>query len=731
MNKTFNAQRSTLRGATRLFCLLTLGLGLWALDCLAQGPLPQIGSLPRGSGGGTGTLGTNNIVAGTNIFVGVTNGTNVVISTSPELWTNDVDGPYPILRPVDQTTRMVEVYQQAPNPFSLNVLFNSTDAARRYSAATYSENLGTNSGPKAIYNGQGQYGVIGETFGDNGAALLPGDGVGMFGLADSGFNAQYGAAGLAYPAYNNQTNVGVAGVAMDNGKTGTTRVGVYAETAGATPGTVVAPNLTSSVFLGDSKDSNLPLLTLSTNNGTVKWQVNAAGNLKQVNGAGAGKVMKSDSAGVGSWESQNFGVGPGTATRLAMFDSTTTNVTDSSLINSATNEIDFKLTNSSYSTIVSNLFYGANTNATGWRATSISVDPAGYTRFDQLLGSAVDPAVFPRVGMTFNGAWMINGYGSSATGDGGGKSPDLLPIGAHSIGSTASPVTALYTSTLGLNGPDGLTVSSSAATGTKLMLNNANLQLIHNASGAALISGQRDANGIFGAAIGANVIGSGDGGGSGLNWDTFITRGNEAGTWQFSTNNAAVGTPPNAVLEGGKATGADHNGTSLVLAGGRSTGTGTNGYVGIQTASKSASSSSVNSFQPRLRIWAEPVNLTTNSATTVCTFTVPTSLTMAGAKFSATTEIKDATDIASVHEEFAITALNKAGTVTATNSVAVISSALNTGSAGIANTWTVTVSSTTVSIKCNCVTSGINSTTARVYGRLELDSDGVSVVTFQ
>lgn len=128
-----------------------------------------------------------------------------------------------------------------------------------------------------------------------------------------------------------------------------------------------------------------------------------------------------------------------------------------------------------------------------------------------------------------------------------------------------------------------------------------------------------------------------------------------------------------------------------------------------------------------------PVTLTTNSATTICTFTVPTSLTVVGGEFSATTEIKDATDVATVHERFAFNAINKAGTVTAAvQSVPTITSPLATGSAGVTTTWTVTVSSTTVSIKCNAVTTGINATTARVLGpRIELDSDGTSVVTFQ
>ncbi len=203
----------------------------------------------------------------------------------------------------------------------------------------------------------------------------------------------------------------------------------------------------------------------------------------------------------------------------------------------------------------------------------------------------------------------------------------------------------------------------------------------------------------------------------------------------MGTNHNATTLPKTFLIHGMKS---DDNainraGGGLAIGGGPASGNGPNGPTSLGTFMPGASGFGYNPFQTnRLSLWGNYITLTTNSATTVCTFTIPTSLTCAGVKFSATTEIKDATDIASQYDSFAITALNKAGTVTTTNSVSVPSSFMATGSAGFTNTWTVTVSSTTVSIKCTCITSGINSTTARLVGaRIELDSDSLSAVTFQ
>ncbi|MES2367771.1 MAG: hypothetical protein V4563_17980, partial [Pseudomonadota bacterium] len=201
------------------------------------------------------------VAAGTNITL-VTNGPVVTINGNPsDLWTNDLDGPIRITRPVDQT-RMVETFSVGTNNRALTAIVQDTNTADLYTQGAYLENLGTNSSSRSLYDGNGQYGAIGETFGDAGALMSGKDGVGIRGLADSGFGLQYGAQGSGIAQYNLQTNVGVAGSALSNGKTGTTNVGVYAEVYNVAQGSATQPNMVGSVFLGDSRNLYVPLLTL-------------------------------------------------------------------------------------------------------------------------------------------------------------------------------------------------------------------------------------------------------------------------------------------------------------------------------------------------------------------------------------------------------------------------------------------------------------------------------------
>ncbi len=206
--------------------------------------------------------------------------------------------------------------------------------------------------------------------------------------------------------------------------------------------------------------------------------------------------------------------------------------------------------------------------------------------------------------------------------------------------------------------------------------------------------------------------------------------------WCLGTNNNATTKAEPTVL-GGAAS--DNNavnraGGDFVTTGGPASGNGTNGNNSMGTFMEAASGFGYGSLQTnRLTIHGMYTVLTTNSATSVLTFTVPTSLTVVGGKFSTTVEVKDATDIAVLSEEFRFSAVNKAGTVTATNQTSLSNQTppLFTGSAGVTTTWTTTVSGTTVTLKCNAVTTGINATTSRLVGsRVEIDSDSLVNVQF-
>jgi hypothetical protein len=475
-------------------------------------------------------------------------------------------------------------------------------------------------------------------------------------------------------------------------------------------------------------------ITATTNSGVVTLSVSTnpvviAGTNVTVQTNGLAYTVNATSSGGGS------GVGPGTAKRVAMFDSTTTNVTDSSLINSATNQIEFRQTNVPYASTMTNyLVMGVYTNGTGFRGFEIDSDATGFINMEQQLGSGVNPATFSRAGIRFNQAWAINGWGSTATGDGNGKTPDFLPVGdnVHDVGSTSARVKSIFAGSGFFNTINGSSPNFGSISGYGLGMTTSAIDF-YNAVPTKIASF------YVIPGLGGNGIefpGGGIAGSASLGTpDVYLHRPVLYRMWSMGTNNSSTTKTSPVILSGSVSddNAVNRAGGDLVLAGGPASGSGTNGNVSLATFMQGSSGFGYGSLQTnRLVIHGLPTVLTTNSATTVLSFTVPTSLTCVGAKFSATTEIKDATDIATLHEEFSISAVNKAGTVTATNSVPSISSFIATGSAGVTTTWTVTVSSTTVSLKCNAVTTGINATTARLVGsRFELDSDSLSNVQFE
>ena len=482
------------------------------------------------------------------------------------------------------------------------------------------------------------------------------------------------------------------------------------------------------------------------------FTVNDSGDLTHIRTIGyhwpstngtAGKVLATDGGSPQQlyWTNQNSsggggggGVGPGTLNHLSMFNSTTTNVIDSNLIQEATNQWAYKQSSSTWTNSVTNVWYERWTSGSSNRGIQL-IENGNLAELKQFANGTIGADVFG--GMRFNDAWLINGLGTVAA---GGHNGDWLPLADSdgttglTVGNGTHKVKYIYLSTGSAGGvffPDGGHIQSAGIDttwgGTAWVIHDTpdNRDLLYVDTGGVNGNTVRIGLGQIGASSGASP-------GTITASDTWLMAGRLAGSWQLQTNNSGTGTAAEGRLTGSEALGTDHTGGTLILGGGNGNGTGRGGDLDIETAQKaSGSSSSSNPYQKRLKISSEPVTLTTNSATTVCTFTVPTSLTMVGAKFSATTEIKDATDVAALTEEFRIVAINKAATVTATNSAPSATSYLATGSVGVSTTWTVTVSSTTVSIKCNAVTTGINATTARVYGRLELDSDGVSVVNFQ
>lgn len=425
-------------------------------------------------------------------------------------------------------------------------------------------------------------------------------------------------------------------------------------------------------------------------------------------------------------------IGPGTTNYIAKFTSTT-NVGDSIVVEEATNQWAWRSrpTSTPYTNSITNILYHEWTAANNFKALEIST-PANdndNVKIRQHKGSAVTQ-VF--TGMTLNDAWTINGLGTVAA---GGHNGDLLPE-ADSDGST------------------GLTVGN----GSHRIKNITAWQLImpDQSGTTSSIDGstyaqQFKSTGVYwyekagpnqmlsiikptGPGLSLNLSHSYLATSAGQNdsVDTFMRRGNEANTWTFTTNSGA-NTAPVSRLTGAESDTTDKPGGDIVILGGRSKGTGLPGAVRVQTVEPAAASSSSINDNKTDRVYIAPraVSLTTNSATTVFNFTVPATLNVVGARVFATTRITDGTEVASASEEFAITALRKVNTVTCTNSTSVLITSLGTGSAAVANTWTVVPNAQSVDVKLNCVTSGITSTNSTVRWRVEYDSDAVPVTTPQ
>jgi len=423
-------------------------------------------------------------------------------------------------------------------------------------------------------------------------------------------------------------------------------------------------------------------------------------------------------------------VGPGTINQLAMFTSVS-NVGNSILDQVSTNMIEQRSgISGSMTNANTNRIYGRVTSATDVEALEL-VGAGGLNGVSKLHTVQGSASTAGTTALYVQDSWGIE----PITPQSGHSAGNIYPLAddAYTIGSTSAKVR-------------GFTAGTS---GYVAIVNTASPNFGTGASGYGLYmhaAGIDIGNGVgqvitLATNIGTAVSGQGSDYGNGTivfgaslsHPDVFIHRPQLLRALAVTTNNNSTSKATGALVVGSASddNAVNRAGGDLTLAGGPASGNGTNGDISLGTFMQGASGFAYNNVQTnRLTIHSHPITLTTNAATFVASFTVPTSLTVVGAKFSATTEIKDATDIATLTEEFRISSVNKAGTVTATNS-APIAATIATGAATIANTWTVSVSSTTVSINCKCVTGGIQATTSRLVGaRIELDSDSFSIVNW-
>jgi len=182
-------------------------------------------------------------------------------------------------------------------------------------------------------------------------------------------------------------------------------------------------------------------------------------------------------------------------------------------------------------------------------------------------------------------------------------------------------------------------------------------------------------------------------------------------------------------VKGYNGSGTDGAGTKLTIEGGNSTGTGRGGDVVVRTAeSDTASGSSANTLVTRHYASAKWVNLTESTATTIANVAIPQG-DVISIMLHATTSAGDATERQVVGDNVMISAVNKAGTITATVSAA-SPTATAASSGTLTTTWTAVASGDSIDIKCNAVSS-LTQTFLRCRWQANINSSDVATVTPQ
>jgi hypothetical protein len=117
-------------------------------------------------------------------------------------------------------------------------------------------------------------------------------------------------------------------------------------------------------------------------------------------------------------------------------------------------------------------------------------------------------------------------------------------------------------------------------------------------------------------------------------------------------------------VAGGNAVGSDQNGGNLTLKAGLGTGAGFE-HIIVQTGFSSTSSSTAHTLGDRLYVSGKRLALTNNTTTTFAQISVASN-TMIACTINYTSRASDGTDFQVETGCFAVTAVNKAGTITAT-----------------------------------------------------------------
>lgn len=175
-------------------------------------------------------------------------------------------------------------------------------------------------------------------------------------------------------------------------------------------------------------------------------------------------------------------------------------------------------------------------------------------------------------------------------------------------------------------------------------------------------------------------------------------------------------------LKAADGSGTDKAGFDYHVGGGQASGTGkAGGIYGHTGMSATSSGSSLQSYTTRFCYPAPRVNLTESTATTIVNVAVASGK-VAGGEIVVTTWANDGTDYQTLTSRLVWSAINKAGTVTATLDQADGTTATSSGTLSV--TYTIAANGNTVDIKANAVSSLTQTTLASRLSMPAINSDG-------
>lgn len=211
-----------------------------------------------------------------------------------------------------------------------------------------------------------------------------------------------------------------------------------------------------------------------------------------------------------------------------------------------------------------------------------------------------------------------------------------------------------------------------------------------------------------------------------INWNTdvYLIR-DAAATLQMGVDSATPITQRIAAPDG---SGTNIAGGSIGLQSGLSTGTGAGGDVFVETSMSGSSGSSANSAQERARIIGRYKDLTEATATNLASIALASGKVLGGTA-TITVWAADASDCQAITSEVRFSAVNKAGTITATVTQTDNTTAASAGTLNV--TYDATQSGSAVLLRANA-TSSLTQTTLRARLVLTaLNGDDVQTVTPQ